>query len=90
MVYCITLEVILVKGVFLKMRITTKGQVTLPKEIRQRFGLSPGVEVRFVQRGNRVILEKAMNQHPFDTAYGILRSSQRTDHLIEALRGKAV
>lgn len=29
------------------MRITSKGQVTIPKEIRDEFGLLPGTEVEF-------------------------------------------
>lgn len=30
------------------MKITSKGQVTIPKEIRDRLGLLPGTEVEFV------------------------------------------
>jgi AbrB family looped-hinge helix DNA binding protein len=30
------------------MRITSKGQVTIPKELRDGFGLLPGTEVEFV------------------------------------------
>jgi antitoxin PrlF len=30
------------------MRITSKGQVTIPRELRDRFGLGPGVEVEVV------------------------------------------
>lgn len=40
------------------MRITTKGQVTIPQEIRERFGLLPHTEVRFQVDGGRVYLEK--------------------------------
>ena len=32
------------------MRITSKGQVTLPIEMRERFGLRPHTEVEFVPR----------------------------------------
>ncbi len=32
----------------LTMRLTTKGQVTIPQELRERFGLSPGSEVEVV------------------------------------------
>jgi AbrB family looped-hinge helix DNA binding protein len=31
-------------------RITSKGQVTIPKEIRERLGLLPGTEVEFTER----------------------------------------
>ena len=31
------------------MRITSKGQVTIPKQIRDRLGLLPGTEVEFIE-----------------------------------------
>lgn len=36
------------------MRITTKGQVTIPAEIRERLGLLPDTEVDFVVDGDTV------------------------------------
>lgn len=36
--------------------ITSKGQVTIPKEIRERFGLKKSDRVRFEVEGERVIL----------------------------------
>jgi AbrB family looped-hinge helix DNA binding protein len=41
------------------MRITTKGQVTIPQEIREKFGLLPNTEVDFVVRRNAIYLVKA-------------------------------
>jgi antitoxin PrlF len=40
------------------MRITSKGQVTIPKEIRDGFGLLPGTEVEFVAEGGQVEVRK--------------------------------
>jgi AbrB family looped-hinge helix DNA binding protein len=40
------------------MRVTEKGQVTIPKPIRDKLGIGPGSEVEFVEReGNVVVLE---------------------------------
>lgn len=36
------------------MRVTSKGQVTIPQELRERFGLLPDTEVEFVARGKRL------------------------------------
>jgi len=44
------------------MHITTKGQVTIPQDIRERFGLLPHTEVRFRVDGDRVYLEKETGQ----------------------------
>lgn len=41
------------------MRITSKGQVTIPLEIRERLGLLPNTEVEFVTEGDAVRLVKA-------------------------------
>jgi AbrB family looped-hinge helix DNA binding protein len=40
------------------MRVTEKGQVTIPKPIRDRLGISPGSEDDFVERDSVVVLEK--------------------------------
>jgi AbrB family looped-hinge helix DNA binding protein len=41
------------------MRITSKGQVTIPVEIRERTGLLPGTEVDFALEGEGVRIVKA-------------------------------
>ena len=46
------------------MRVTEKGQVTIPKEIRDRLGIGPGSEVDFVERDSVVVLEKRVNAPP--------------------------
>jgi AbrB family looped-hinge helix DNA binding protein len=39
---------------------STKGQVTIPKEIREALGIRPGDKVRFdLQGGERAVLQKA-------------------------------
>ena len=40
------------------MRITSKGQVTIPLAIRQEAGLLPDCEVEFEIKGNRVFLRR--------------------------------
>ncbi|WP_067600677.1 AbrB/MazE/SpoVT family DNA-binding domain-containing protein [Nocardiopsis listeri] len=59
------------------MRITEKGQVTIPVEVRRRLGLSPGDEVEFVLDGNGARVVRA----------AIVPS--RGQRLVERLRGKA-
>lgn len=59
------------------MRVTSKGQVTIPLAIRKALDLVPSSEVEFVQEGDRVVLRKRAP----GTAHG------RT--LVERLRGRA-
>ncbi|MBK6319124.1 MAG: AbrB/MazE/SpoVT family DNA-binding domain-containing protein [Dehalococcoidia bacterium] len=40
-------------------QVTEKGQVTIPIEIRRKFGLRPQTEVEFVEEGGRIVLVRA-------------------------------
>jgi AbrB family looped-hinge helix DNA binding protein len=65
------------------MRITGKGQVTIPGEIRRRAGLLPGTEVEFIQEGAEVLLRrKARGQRP-------TRREADVSLALERLRGSA-
>lgn len=48
------------------MRVTTKGQVTIPKEVRDKLGIEPGDEVGFREEGDAFIIEKTVT-HPGET-----------------------
>jgi AbrB family looped-hinge helix DNA binding protein len=40
------------------MRVTTKGQVTIPQHIREKLGITPATEVDFVEEQGRIFLVK--------------------------------
>ena len=40
------------------MRVTDKGQVTIPKELRDAIGVGPGSEVDFEQAGDSLVVRK--------------------------------
>ena len=45
------------------MRITSKGQVTIPLAVRERAGLTPNMEVEFViEKDDKVVLRRAKGQ----------------------------
>ena len=44
------------------MRLTTKGQVTIPQEIREKLGLHPGTEVEFEIVDGTVRIRRAEGQ----------------------------
>lgn len=41
------------------MRVTSKGQVTIPIELREKFGILPDSEVEFGFSGNKITIQKA-------------------------------
>lgn len=72
------------------MKINAKGQVTIPKLIRDRYGLRPGSEVRFVEEDRRVVLRKAGmgEKDVWDKYRGFIKSRIRTDEMFRLLRGR--
>jgi len=69
--------------------VTQKGQVTIPKEIREKIGIFPGTQVKFEIEGDKCILKKKIEGSVFDRWVGYLKSKKSTDKIIEELRGKA-
>ena len=62
------------------MRITSKGQVTIPKHIREKLGVKPGDDIGFREDGPSIILESSYAQ-PTLTHEG----KTRGDYLIRIL-----
>jgi len=74
--------------------LTRKGQVTIPKRIRDALHLAPGCAVDFaVNREGDVVIHKAgvrprRKPDRFDTARGKADIKWRTDDLMALLRGE--
>ena len=53
--------------------ISSKGQVTVPQEIRKRLGLVAGDRVEFIIEGDRTVIRPSRdNPDPFEKQMGIL------------------
>ncbi|MGD8257786.1 MAG: AbrB/MazE/SpoVT family DNA-binding domain-containing protein [Desulfobacterales bacterium] len=71
------------------MKIGERGQVTIPKKIREKYGLMPYIEVEFVPEENGVLIKKkGLYSNPVEQVYGILKKKARTDNYIEEIRGR--
>ena len=75
------------------MRITSKGQVTIPLAIRQAAGLLPNCQVEFEVKGKKVLIRKAARQrHRGERIVGHLRGRGRiqmsTDEIMALTRGE--
>ena len=71
------------------MRISERGQITIPKHWRDRFGLNPDVEVELTPTEDGLLISKRCAvQHPVERIYGILKGSVSTDDYLEDIRGR--
>ncbi|MCC7041823.1 MAG: AbrB/MazE/SpoVT family DNA-binding domain-containing protein [Burkholderiales bacterium] len=78
---------------------TVKGQVTIPKKVRDALRLAPGDRVEFgVNREGEIVVHKAGGRTPgkeraakrdrFEAARGKAQQKWRTDDLMALLRGE--
>lgn len=76
------------------MKVTTKGQVTIPREIRERFHLQPGTDVEFLPQGDAVVIRPANGKKmtPFqrwiERAKGSATARLSTDEIMAMTRGE--
>jgi len=71
-------------------RMTKKGQITIPKRMRDHLGLKPGSEVEFTVTNDGQIALKTKEEKPksrFDELIGTLDLGMTTDEFMRFLRG---
>ncbi len=59
------------------MRVTSKGQVTIPKAVRDKLGIAPGTDVGFSEEGALIVLK------PDEVVEGESRGAKLARQLIE-------
>jgi AbrB family looped-hinge helix DNA binding protein len=75
----------------MKSTISSKGQITVPVEVRERLGLATGTTVRFELRADGVLLRKGSGRdHPVDKVFGLIRPARPRDSLalLDEMRGR--
>lgn len=72
------------------MRVTIKGQVTIPQEIREKLGITPAVEVDFVEEKGRIYLVKRKGKpkktRKFKKLRGVANVRMTTDEIMSLTR----
>ena len=73
------------------MRVTIKGQVTIPQHIREKLGIIPASEVDFVEKNGRIYLVKRKEGKSKTRKFRNLRGSatvkMATDEIMALTRG---
>ena len=73
------------------MRVTTKGQVTIPQPIREKLGIVPSSEVDFVEEEGKVYIVKKKESGPEKSVFrklrGIASIKMSTEEIMSLTRG---
>ncbi len=71
------------------MRVTTKGQVTIPRDIREALGISPETEIDFIEDSGRFYIVKTDEPKmmgKFRKFRGIASAKMSTDDIMSLTR----
>lgn len=69
--------------------VTEKGQVTIPKSLRERLGIRPGEVLVFHEEAGRLVATRQRRPDELDEVTGLLRLGCSTDEAITLLRGES-
>ena len=72
------------------MRVTKKGQVTIPISLRKRYGLHPNVQVEFLPEAEGIRIQKRGTgaSNPFRALREVVKKRLTVDRYIEEIRGR--
>ena len=71
------------------MKISERGQITIPKELRDRFGMHKDVEVEITPTEQGLLIQKrTAAKHPVERVSGILDGIADVDQYIDEMRGR--
>ena len=66
--------------------VSDKGQVTIPKKLRDSLGLVPGTELALEERDGTLVGRRVVRQDPLNRLVGLVRRTD-VDAALESLRG---
>ncbi len=70
----------------MRARVAERGQVTIPKHLRERLGVKPGTVLEFSEECGRLIAIKSAGTDPVSELFGCLGMKIETDAVMARLR----
>ena len=70
-----------------EIKVTSKGQVTIPKKLREEMGIGPGDYLEIREKAAGYVISKKIDKEKIKKYLGILNNDKRSDDLVKELRG---
>lgn len=73
----------------MKATVGERGQITIPKPMRDRLGLSPGQRLEVTEEAGRIVLAKDLDDDSIMRVYGTIKLPATVDEIVDEMRGPA-
>jgi antitoxin PrlF len=71
----------------MKATVSKKGQITIPKRLRERLGIRAGETLDFEEREGGLVAREAGSADPVAEVYGSLKLCEPIDEFVRRVRG---
>ena len=72
----------------MRAKVAERGQVTIPKALRERLGIAPGTVLEFEAENGRLVAAKAEPVDRLEEIFGKFGRGRSSDALVAELRGE--
>ena len=71
-------------------KVTSKGQITIPKNVREKLAVKTGEDINFEEKDGVFYIKKSVTKSPFDKWKGKLKElkCKSADEIVKKLRGE--
>lgn len=67
-------------------KLSEKGQIVIPVELRRRYNIKPGSKVELMDIGGEIVIIPITVKNPIEEARGFLKGGKSTKELMKAAR----
>lgn len=67
-------------------KLSEKGQIVIPVELRNRYGIKPGDQIELMDIGGEIVVIPIVVKSPIDEARGMLRGGRSTREVLKLIR----
>lgn len=71
----------------MKAVVAERGQITIPKVLRESLGITPGTTLDFCEENGKLVAQKVELEDPVTRVTGCLTLDGPTDQILDDLRG---
>lgn len=67
-------------------KLSEKGQIVIPAELRERYAIRPGDKIELMDIGGEIVIIPIAVKSPIDESKGLLRGGKSTKDILKLIR----